>query len=85
MNGNDSFSLPELIKKKKKCFFTASGYNYVLTNCYLNKLIYNCTYNSEIEKRINEVVEIIYHNDEFVTCNISELNNLTFLEITNHL
>ena len=75
--------LPDLIKIKKKDFFTASGYNYVLTNCYLNKLIYNCTYNLEIEKRIKEVIEVI--SDEFVTCNISELRSLTFLEITDRL
>jgi len=74
--------LPSLLLKKKKDFYIASDYNYVLTSCYLNKLIYNCIYNVDIEKKIKKVLEII--TNEFVTCNISELKSLTFLEITDH-
>jgi len=61
----------EDILLKAKEFYTNSGNNYVLSNCYLNKLIYNCRYNDQVEHRINEVVKKM--NEDFITCNISDL------------
>ena len=44
--------------------FSENCSSYPIIQCYKNKLIYNCKYNIEVEKKINEIEKKIIHLEE---------------------
>jgi len=75
---------PDLEHTKRKFFEVCNEYysfekSLALTNCYINKLVYNCTYNSDVERMITNILDTLNtqesdnKNTDFITCSVYSL------------